>query len=89
MQAALERRLADARDLRRVVRGEAFDVAQHHGGAPVVGKLIQRTIQRTLELAVERLRLGAELRRLRQRDDRVVAFGSGSARGGGRRDSRR
>jgi hypothetical protein len=77
MQAALECRLADTGDVGRVAGREAFDVAQHDGRPPLGGQFIQRMFQRALELAIERLRFGAELSRLRQRDDWVIAVGIG------------
>src|ERR1700733_10219760 len=74
MQAALERRLAHAGDLGRVFGGQALDVAQHDGGPPVRGQLVERPLEYLLELAAEGLGLGAEVRRLRERGDRIVAI---------------
>ena len=61
---------------------EAFDVAQDHGGAPVGGQLVQRPLERPLELAVERLRLGPSSGDSGSDDDRVLAVRVGlGARG--------
>jgi hypothetical protein len=82
VQTALERRLADADDRRGLLRGEALDVAQDHGRTPLGGKLCERAFEGRVELAVECLRLGAQVRRLGDRGNRIltVRYGLGGWR---------
>ena len=74
MQAALEGRLPDAGDFRGVARGQTLDVAKHDRGSPVGRQAVERLLEGPLELAVERLGLGAKLRRGRRGRDRVLAI---------------
>ena len=89
MKSALERRLAGTDDVRRLLRREALDVTQDDGRPPLVGELGQRPLEGLPELVVERLGFRTELRRLGQRDDRVIAIWIELDDGGGRRERRR
>ena len=72
MEAALERHLTVADDGRGLLGRKALDVAQHDGGAPLGRELRERAFQDRFELAVQRLRLGTELWRVRDRGDQIL-----------------